>query len=115
MAEENAATESTAARDAEDAQQAQPAADWEAKYKGAMEHARLWEDRAKANVEKAKAYDELSAQAEKSAAEAIAPEMGQAISMVPGSITSLRTEKNTCRLVSCADDCARGMVRCMLR
>ena len=55
MAEENAATESTASRAAEDAQQAQPAADWEAKYKGAMEHARLWEDRAKANLEKAEA------------------------------------------------------------
>lgn len=45
-------------------QQTQPAVNWEAKYREAVEQSRKWEGRSKANADKAKAYDELAEKAE---------------------------------------------------
>lgn len=45
-------------------QQTQPAVDWEARYREAVEQSRKWEGRSKANADKAKAYDALAEKAE---------------------------------------------------
>lgn len=41
---------------------APPAADWQAKYEQAVAQSRKWEERSKANADKAKAYDALARQ-----------------------------------------------------
>lgn len=49
---------------AESAQEtpAPPAVDWQAKYEQAVAQSRKWEERSKANADKAKAYDALAQQ-----------------------------------------------------
>ena len=54
--------ETIEAADAAQETPAPPAVDWQAKYEQAVAQSRKWEERSKANADKAKAYDALAQQ-----------------------------------------------------
>lgn len=73
---------------AESAQEtpAPPAVDWQAKYEQAVAQSRKWEERSKANADKAKAYDALARQQADAQALAVTAESIEQIKDPPARI-----------------------------